>query len=157
MRIESKLGATSTRPPARFGVDLFIGAAGILASKGGGKTGSEKLVETVLPKSVIELSEANIRNSGITVLGSYPGYIDKATKNNASYFNIGKSWDSLTSDQRRAANFHFLDIIAEKGDTVYLSTHKNNILPNTALSDEITYLVNAKGYEFVNGVTLKKK
>ena len=143
-------------PPARFGVDLFIGAAGILASKGGGKTGSEKLVETVLPKSVIELSEANIRNSGITVLGSYPGYIDKATKNNASYFNIGNAWSSLSVAQQEAANYHFLDIIAKKGDTIYLSTHINNIIPKSSLAKEIKYLTDNYGYKIVNGLKLQK-
>jgi hypothetical protein len=109
--------------------------------------------ETVaaLPKEIVALSEANIRNSGITVLGSYPGYIEKATANNASYFSIGKAWDKLTDAQREAANFHFLDIISSRGDKVYLSTNVKNVIENTALWKEIQYLTTQKGYKIGKG------
>ena len=39
----------------------------------------------------------HITDSGTTVLGRYPGYIEKAEKMEASYFDIGKEWDEVAS------------------------------------------------------------
>lgn len=111
----------------------------------------------VLPKEIVALSEANIRNSGITVLGSYPGYIGKATGNNASYFNIGNAWNTLTREERWAANAHFLDVISANGDRVYLSTNIKNIDQGSYLWREVNYLINSKGYKpTANGMGLVK-
>ena len=38
------------------------------------------------------LAEANITGSGKTVLGHYPGYIEKAQGMGASYFDVGSPW-----------------------------------------------------------------
>jgi hypothetical protein len=69
-------------------------------AKGAAATTGEKL----LSAETKALSEAHITNSGDTVLGSLPGYIDKANARGASYFDIGDHWNALTEDQRCAAN-----------------------------------------------------
>ena len=102
------------------------------------------------------LAEANINNSGKTVLGHWPGYIDKAKAKGASFFNIGKAWGPLTDPERRALNRHFLDIIAAKGDTVYLSVPKSQIKPGSWLAEEVEYLLKDKGYRWVNQWVLAK-
>ena len=108
-----------------------------------------------------KLAEMHITNTGKTVLGHYDpvtgGYIAKAQRINASYFDIGKAWDLLSPAERKAANIHFLDIIAERGDQVYLSVPKYQIRPNSSLSFEIDYLIKFKGYVWVNQWSLIKK
>jgi RHS repeat-associated protein len=101
------------------------------------------------------LSEANISGSGRTVLGHYPGYIDKAQRTGASYFDIGDTWNSLTPAQRTAANRHFLDKIADAGDQVYLSVSKTKIRPGSSLADEVQYLINERGYQWINQWSLR--
>ena len=102
------------------------------------------------------LSEAHITTSGDTVLGRFPGYIAKAEARGASHFDIGSAWNSLSVDERSAANNHFLDVIAERGDRVLLSLTKGEI-PETgsSLSDEIRYLTSEKGYRWVNQWSLR--
>lgn len=39
------------------------------------------------------LALQNMTDSGDTVLGRYPGYINKANSRGASYFDIGDEWD----------------------------------------------------------------
>jgi hypothetical protein len=147
---------------SRFGIDIFIGAAGILAGSGS-KGEAGKVASTILPKSIIELSEANIKNTGITVLGSFNvaegvkgmGYIEKAKSLEASYFNLGTAWDALEPAQRKAANAHFLDTIISRGDEVIVSIAKKDVRNGTWLDWEIGYL-KEKGYKWVNQYTLKK-
>jgi hypothetical protein len=108
-----------------------------------------------LSDEVRRLAEANITDSGDTVLGSYPGYITKANSQGASFFDIGDAWNALTPAERTAANNHFLDVIAGRGDRVLLSTSKTEIQAGTALADEIAYLTGQKGYVWVNQWSLK--
>lgn len=106
------------------------------------------------------LAENNIRDKGkkgTTVLGSWrakPGklnYIDKAKKTDASYFDVGKEWNSMTKrGVEWDANTHFLDTIANKGDDVILSIPKSDIKPGSYLADEVSYLTGNKGYTWVN-------
>jgi len=114
----------------------------------------------VLPKDVLLLSEANITQSGKTVLGHWDpktgGYITKAEQRGASYFDLGSRWDGLTAAQRTAANQHFLDVIAARGDDILLSVPKTKIRYPSALADEIKYLTEEKGYSWVNQWSLKK-
>jgi RHS repeat-associated protein len=112
-----------------------------------------KTTKTWNGKSINELAEMNINNSGRTVLGHYEpngGYISKAQKMNASYFDIGDIWNQMDKEERWAANTHFLDVIAGKGDQVYLSVPKQNIRPGSYLVDEINYLTKEKGYQWIN-------
>jgi RHS repeat-associated protein len=108
-----------------------------------------------LSDDIVKLAEQHLTNSGDTVLGSYPGYITKANAKGASYFDIGNAWDSLTPAQRTAANNHFLDVIASRGDRVLVSTPKLQIRSGTALSSEIQYLTGEKGYVWVNQWSLR--
>lgn len=107
--------------------------------------GSDLLCDTIRTAS-----EANVTNSGQTVLGHFPGYIEKAKARGASYFDIGDAWDSLSDAQRTAANQHFLDRIAANGDTVILSLPKTKIRPGSSLAWEVQYLITEKGYRWIN-------
>ncbi|MBN1852516.1 MAG: hypothetical protein JW829_07315 [Pirellulales bacterium] len=111
---------------------------------------------SVAPKRIADLAEANITNSGKTVLGHFPGYIDKAKARGASYFDIGDTWDTLSDAERWAANRHFLDKIANAGDKVLLSLPKTKIRPDSYLAKEIQYLINEKGYRWINQWSLGK-
>ena len=110
----------------------------------------------LLPGDIKALSEKNISNTGETILGHHPGYIDKANSRGASYFDIGDSWTDLNDVQKKAANHHLLDEISKNGDKVNLSLPKNKIRPGSWLSDEINYLTTEKGYKWVNQWSLKK-
>ena len=105
-------------------------------------------------------AEKHITDSGEAVLGHYnkpPGdYIVKAQIRGASYFDLGKMYNQLSPAQQKAANLHFLDVIAEKGQNVYLSVDKKFIKPNSSLKTEIDYLITQKGYKWVNQWMLKK-
>ena len=101
------------------------------------------------------LSEANITGSGRTVLGHYPGYIEKAQRTGASYFDIGDAWNTLTPAQRTSANMHFLDEVAGAGDQIFLSLPKSEIRRGSALADEIQYLTGEKGYQWINQWSLR--
>jgi RHS repeat-associated protein len=101
------------------------------------------------------LSKAHITESGETVLGHFPGYVAKAEARGASYFDIGAAWNGLTGAERSAANEHFLDIIAARGDTVLLSTPKTQIQEGSQLANEVGYLTGQKGYKWVNQWALK--
>jgi hypothetical protein len=107
-----------------------------------------------LPADVRALATRNITNSGETVIGHFPGYIHKARSRKASYFDVGKRWDDLDDAQRWAANKHFLDEIAAKGDTVLLATPRREIQAGTFTAREVQYLTREKGYRFVNEGTL---
>jgi RHS repeat-associated protein len=103
------------------------------------------------------LSEANITQSGKTVLGHYDtGYIEKAQRIGASYFNVAEDvWKTLTPAEQTIANRHFLDEIAAAGDQVYLSVTKTKIRAGSALADEIQYLTTEKGYTWINQWSLR--
>jgi RHS repeat-associated protein len=110
-----------------------------------------------LPREVTDLAEAHITQSGDTVLGHFPGYIDKANTRGASYFDIGDMWNNLTPNQRWAANTHFLDQIAARGDRVLLSLPKGDIRPGSYLADEIRHLTEHRGYVWVNQWSLRPR
>jgi cupin superfamily acireductone dioxygenase involved in methionine salvage len=84
------------------------------------------------------------------------GYIKKAQDTGSSYFDIGNKWDKLSPKQRWNANKHFLDKISAKGDEINLSTPKGKIIKGKYLDKEINYLINQKGYRWVDELTLKK-
>ena len=145
-------------------VALEAGARAFSAAKGSFVEGPPAAVggvqqisrATGLPNDVLQLTERNLTNSGDAVLGSFPGYIEKAQARNASYFDIGKTaWDSLSDTQRWAANRHFLDIVSSRGDRVLLSIPKTKIESGTWLAREVQYLTKERGYVWVNQWALK--
>ena len=92
------------------------------------------------------------------VIGHFAdNYIGKAKKIGASYFDMGEKWDSFTSSVREAANDHFIDVIANKGDQVYSATQKNFIKSPSSLGKEVSRLTDEKGYKWVNQWSLKKR
>ena len=76
---------------------------------------------------------------------------------NASYFDVGNTWELMSKEERWSANTRFLDIIADKGDQVYLSVSRQNIRSGSYLVDEINYLIKEKGYQWINQWSLVKK
>ncbi len=108
----------------------------------------------LLSGAIRKLAEQNIRNSGKSVLGPFSplevNYINKADVKNASYFDIGKAWNKLNANERWAANQHFLDIVADSGDQVYLSIPKGKIRPDSYLKLEIDHLTRIRGYVWLN-------
>ena len=105
---------------------------------------------------VMRLAEQNITDSGDTVLGHFPGYIEKAQARGASYFDIGDAWEGLTDAQRWAANKHFLDTRIAAGDRILLSQVKNTINSGSYLEQEVKYLLD-NGYKWVNQWALKPR
>jgi Pretoxin HINT domain len=110
---------------------------------------------TCISPAIKRLAESHITSSGDTVLGHFPGYVDKAKRLGASYFDIGPVWNTLSATQRWHANTHFLDVIAARGDRVLLSVPKYNIRPGSILEDEVSHLINNRGYQWVNQWALK--
>ncbi|TGK34827.1 hypothetical protein EHO66_00050, partial [Leptospira kmetyi] len=108
-------------------------------------------------KTIKELAEANLTDTGKTVLGHFPGYIDKAQVKGSSYFDVGDNWNLMTPVEREAANMHFLDVVTERKDQILLSVPITKIQPNSALEAEVKYLIEKKGYVWVNQWSLKPK
>jgi len=100
-------------------------------------------------RDVGKLAESHITNSGETVLGHYPGYIEKAQSRGASYFDIGDTWNTLSPTERWQLNTQFLDTRIAARDRVLLSVPKSEIRPGRVLVDEIKYLQD-NGYRWVN-------
>lgn len=120
-------------------------------------TKSPRLAAKSLSTEIRALSEAHLTESGRTVLGHFPGYVEKAQARGASYFVIGDAWKGLNEADRWAANRHFLDKIASSGDQVLLSTAKTKIRPGSSLAREVQYLTQEKGYRWVNQWSLRPR
>ncbi|MEW6102185.1 MAG: SpvB/TcaC N-terminal domain-containing protein [Candidatus Omnitrophota bacterium] len=105
----------------------------------------------------VALLGMGISKTGKTVLGHFPEYIQKARKIGASYFDIGKKMNLLSKKRQWTANKRFLDIISKRKDQIYLSVSKMMIRAKSTLSKEIKYLIEEKGYKWVNQWSLKQK
>ncbi len=102
------------------------------------------------------LATRNVTNSGQTVLGSHPTYIEAAQARGASYFDIGDAWNGLSPAQRTATNNFFLDSRMAAGDQFYLTTPKGLINPSSQLAQEVAYITRpGSGYQWVNQWSLK--
>jgi hypothetical protein len=105
------------------------------------------------------LSEQHLTGSGETVLGPFrppgsgPSYIELAQQHGASYFDIGRAWDSATPIERLAANQHVLDMAITNRDIVTLSAPFGKIDPNSFTGAELRYL-ERHGYQRVGDHTL---
>ncbi|WP_200829696.1 ALF repeat-containing protein, partial [Cellulomonas algicola] len=106
---------------------------------------------THLSDEYLDLALKHVTDSGDTVLGRFPQYIDKAQARGASYFDIGGAWDDVIArgDDPWSLNVAFLDDRIAAGDRMLLSVPKQDVLPGTYLSKEIQYLLD-HGYVWVN-------
>lgn len=137
-------------------LEFGLGAAPIAGGAVGAHRGLAGLARTRRVSAEIhKMAVANIKAGGKTVLGHYPGYIEKAKKTGGSYFDVGDAWNTLTDAQRTAADRHFLDAVAASGDQIYLSVPKQSIRRGSTLADEVMYLVNEKGYKWINQWSLR--
>ena len=60
--------------------------------------------------------------SGVTVLGSYPDYVNLAEQLGANYFNVPmEQWAQMTADEQWAANQAFIDSAVARGDSFVFS------------------------------------
>jgi hypothetical protein len=110
----------------------------------------------VIPDWLIKLSESHITDTGDAILGHFPGYIEKAKKLGASYYDIGDVWNTLNKDQQWAANVNFLKKVTGKGDRILLSLAKKDIRPGSILEDEVKWLTD-HGYVWVNQWSLRPR
>ncbi len=90
---------------------------------------------------------ATARVARITVLGSYPLYLERAAELGANKFSIpSKTWNSMTAAEQWAANVNFLDQAIMRGDQIILSNSAFGAKEGTFFYKEIQYLL-SKGYK----------
>jgi hypothetical protein len=90
---------------------------------------------------------------GRSVLGHYPGYIDKASELGARRFNVPANvWEKMTDAERWGANQKFLDRLIKRGDEVILSTPADQARAGSFFARELEYL-QSKGYRLMDGGT----
>lgn len=86
---------------------ITFDVAGLLAGGAAStaKSGSTLAIRTTVKQAPSALTQQrrrlalqNLTDSGDTVLGRYPGYVDKANSRGASYFDIGDDWDRLVAE-----------------------------------------------------------
>ncbi len=111
---------------------------------------------TGLSSDLTALVDANVVNSGRTVIGSYPGYVASAEARRASYFSIGDKWDALGARGQDpwALHRHSLDGRIAAGDSVYSTVPKGSINPGAYLARETQHLLD-NGYQWVKQWALK--
>jgi RHS repeat-associated protein len=84
---------------------------------------------------------------GTTVLGHYPGYMEKAAELSARRFSIPADvWARMSPAQQWAANQKFLDRLITRGDTVVLSTPAAEARAGSWFARELEYLT-SQGYK----------
>jgi hypothetical protein len=132
------VGIAASKAPALI-------AASIKAAKGG-----------TAGAASTRLALQHVTNSGETVLGAYPGYIEAAKSSGASYFDIGESqWNALVArgEDPWALNQAFLDNRIAAGDRIVLSTDRGDVEFGTYLARELQYL-ESRGYRWADDRTL---
>jgi len=65
----------------------------------------------------MDMATQHVTDSGESVIGTHPAYINQAKAKGASYFDIGDKWDDLPDDTRTAMNTYFMDDRIAAGDT----------------------------------------
>jgi hypothetical protein len=90
------------------------------------------------------------RNTGETVLGSYPEYVKLSDDLNARRFEIPvEQWNKMSPTQQWTANQKFLDRTINRGDSIKLSNNARDAKPGTYFHREIQYM-QSKGYSVSN-------
>jgi hypothetical protein len=95
------------------------------------------------------------RNSGITVLGHYPEYVELSDAMLARRYQIPDDvWKKMSDAERWAANQRFLDRTMARGDAIVLATPVANARPGSYYAREIQYMID-KGFSVsADGKTL---
>jgi hypothetical protein len=128
--------------------DAFFGALG-----GTANYGAQRLAD----KTVRALAQASARNGrvtgGVTLLGSFPEYIDLAKMEGATYFDMPEQvWKTLSKFGEEAVwsvNRQFLDDSIKAGHSFVITLGEGKIT-GRYLQREIEYLLN-NGYNWVDG------
>jgi RHS repeat-associated protein len=123
-----------------------------------GRIGANLADVSRLSDEQIALATQHVTNSGDTVLGHFPGYIEKASDRGSSYFDVGGEWDAIVArgEDPWAYNQAFLDSRIAAGDRMLLSVVKQDIRPGSYLEREIQYLM-SNGYGWTNQWALAPK
>ncbi len=86
------------------------------------------------------------RDTGTTVLGSYPEYVELSDELGARRYQIPEdTWSNMTDTERWDANQKFLDRTISRGDEVILSNSGHDVRTGSYLAQEIEYM-KSEGY-----------
>jgi len=97
-------------------------------------------------KAVIQALEAEKEGVGVTVLGSFPKYVQTAEAIGAKYFQLPtKIWNSMPASESWAANLKFLKRAIARGDKIILTNNGAKAGATTSLYREIEYM-KTRGY-----------
>lgn len=123
----------------------------------------DKSIKDQYIAQLMELSEANIKDTGKAVIGPYNPekvrYTVIADKMDASYFSLGEEWDKcekLGIDPWKF-NKNFLDKVSEMNQQIFTTIPRAKIGGNNYLTREVGYLINKKGYKWFDQYSLKKE
>ncbi len=84
---------------------------------------------------------------GVTVLGHFPEYLQKANELGARRFDVPmRIWQGMSATEQWTANQKFLDRLALRRDEVALSNNIAKVKPPSSLEREIRYLIKNKRY-----------
>jgi hypothetical protein len=86
------------------------------------------------------------RDTGKTVLGRYPRYVELSDELNARRFQIpDEVWKRMSDAEQWAANRRFLDRTIARGDEIILASPVKDVPARSAFARELRYM-RAKGY-----------
>ncbi|MBC8356602.1 MAG: hypothetical protein H8E66_31890, partial [Planctomycetes bacterium] len=114
------------------------------------------LVHNNCPAWLQKLTAKNINNSGKTQLGKLLGvsedYAARADRLGRSFFTVPKDLARpLSKAQIWQANEYFLDLIAKRGDEVFVNIPKGEVMERGGnLAKEVNHLVKKWGYVWAN-------
>jgi hypothetical protein len=108
---------------------------------------------------VDDIVKSSINNGlvegGQTILGSFPEYINHATSTNSTYFNMpSEAWNTLANGGAEfvwAINRRFLDYTVGAGHSFVVKMGEGKTV-GFYLQREIDYLINTKGYVWLDNV-----
>jgi hypothetical protein len=122
---------------------LLVDATGTTIGTLGTKTAAE---EAALVSRKGAATAPAKRNSGETVLGHYPDYVELSDSLNARRYQIPDIvWNAMNEEQRWAANLKFLDRTIERRDVVTLATPADAARPGSYYARELNYMTQ-RGY-----------
>lgn len=134
--------------PGPIGMAADATNAGISFKQG--RIGDGILNSLAIVPLIGDLAKAGskLASETITVLGHFPGYLEKAKSLGANSFNIDpKVWSKMTEAEKWTANKGFLDDVIKRGDNVTLSTKRSEIRKGSYLEREVEYLL-SNGYQW---------